>query len=1187
MKDESGVWMTSEVAIPQPVLDALTEGRLVFFVGAGASVGEPSNLPLFDGLARQLARLARVEYQPDQPIDSFLGSLPTDFDTHLHTKNLISNGKSSANATHAAITRLSYATGSLRIVTTNFDDHLAASAADQGISLPERWDGPALPIGDDFEGLVHLHGSVLDQPRRLVLTDRDFGRAYLTQAWATRFLIPMFQHFTVLFVGYSHDDPIMRYLGLGLPSGTTRYALVPTQNAQSSWWTRLGVTPIGYPVRDGDHSALVDCLDAWSARARMGQLDHRARMQELVAANTSLTPVDRDYLTERLRFTDGAKDFAHAVRSASYSDRVSWLRWVEDQETFQGLFQNAPTSGATSVLAQWFGDCFIAEPKLHVEALNTVQRLGQNFSEELFKSACWAAEALDSQDATAGLRWKTLLSTSVQHVPDLASLVPYAPGATTEGAPVLRTILRPRIHLRAHWFSDTENSSEPTTSLPRVELLWPTNSESVAAHLQRALEERVPGDRKLGVLLEDSLSSIYDLLEAFHGKPETGGLSFLRSAIEPHDQDQFPEPTDAIIDALRDYGERAIHTDPGLPATWWSLGHSLFKRLALHLLAEDPRTTPDDKMRWILQRSALYAPHLKHEVYRVLSVATAQASHLARAELLEAAGSGPDYPEEISDRERHVAYEKYNLFVWLAQVAPGWNEASTKLGELQEQNPNFAPREHPDFDHWMESGVWGSRLPMEVDEFVELFEQSPQATLDDLLSRDYSSIDFDRLEWSDCLDLFRRAAEMRPSLGLQLWEEVSLRVDLDTKKAEIQRAVVNGWAEADLGEAAAGMVSLVGTLLHDPGATATICSFLYRQIKLLVDSDESETTARMRQMARDVWAEHEASFNQVEAEDALSFAPLHLNSWPGHLAHFWIMEIDRRWRHQREEWAGFSDEESFALSELLSGPPATRDAVHPAFAGVLYFLFVADSSFAKEHFFPLFRGATALKCWFAYLHRPRVDDRLLSAGFLELLSDHWKDLDHLDRHAPIQANFLRLIATIVCFAGVPTAEKESLLAKSVLTKEGEFAPNFASATVDVLRADEIRGGEVWSSWLRNHVQNRLAGIPRKARYAELQRWADVVPYLGPSIPEGIAMFAGHELGLGEDFREPKIPDEALTQHAYALVSHYIERLDNSGPLWGLGAYRVKKLISSLRDYVDDDSIVRLRHAANRAGANDI
>lgn len=52
----------------------------------------------------------------------------------------------------------------------------------------------------------------------------------------------MFQNFTVLFIGYSHDDLIRRYLSLGLPAGAPRYALTDTEGSQDPKWAAFMVS---------------------------------------------------------------------------------------------------------------------------------------------------------------------------------------------------------------------------------------------------------------------------------------------------------------------------------------------------------------------------------------------------------------------------------------------------------------------------------------------------------------------------------------------------------------------------------------------------------------------------------------------------------------------------------------------------------------------------------------------------------------------------------------------------------------------------------------------------------------------------------------------------------------------------------------------------------------------------------
>ena len=92
------------------------------------------------------------------------------------------------NDEHAAIMSLSGSRPPARIVTTNYDDFLARTAKLEEIKIGRPYHASAFPPGHDFQGLLHLHGSVKGDAKYLVLDDRDFDRAYLTEGWAARFL---------------------------------------------------------------------------------------------------------------------------------------------------------------------------------------------------------------------------------------------------------------------------------------------------------------------------------------------------------------------------------------------------------------------------------------------------------------------------------------------------------------------------------------------------------------------------------------------------------------------------------------------------------------------------------------------------------------------------------------------------------------------------------------------------------------------------------------------------------------------------------------------------------------------------------------------------------------------------------------------------------------------------------------
>ncbi|MHA7304293.1 SIR2 family protein [Arthrobacter sp. TMN-49] len=1177
------MWITGGVNLPQAVLDEQAAGRLVLFVGAGASVDRPSGLPLFDKLASQLAEMARVPFDKDAAIDFFLGSMPEGFDTHRHARDIVTRADSAPNATHAALVRVASSHGQLRIVTTNFDDHLSTAATADGITVSDTWVGPALPLGGDFTGIVHLHGSVLREPQELVLDDRDFGRAYLTNAWATRFLLPMFQGFTVLFVGYSHDDPIMRYLALGLPSGTPRYAFTTVDEAKISKWVRLGIQTIGYPVKGHDHSALVAALEAWNLRARMGQTDHHARIVEVVKGGPSLTPVDHDYLVSQLNTASGAREFVRAVNAAESAQQVEWLLWIEDLPEFKVIFNGQNGNATANVLGSWFCQSFIAVPELHGAALQTVQRLGQSLGKELFRDACWAAGELFKADGDAGRRWKVLLATSVYgHSAPVASesLLPYEPAERPEDTTVLRAVLRPYLVLQRRW---NFGGAEELTPIPEAEVHWTTGEGSLTGHVLKAVEFSAPGDSMLGTLLEGSLNEAYELLEAYHGQRTWDPLSSRRSAIEPHEQDEFRDPVDAVIDGLREYGAKNRLARPDLPERWWSLDRVLFKRLALHLVALDTSRSPDEKISWLLERAALYEYDLKHEVYGVLKVAAETATSDARDSLLKAAQAGPALSEALPDFDRHFDYSTYNLLVWLTQVAPEWAEAVAAKEEVQSANTDFAPRDNPDFDMWSSSGTWGGKLPMEPEAFIASIEDDVSAAMDDLLSKDYSERKFGEPEWRDALSLVNQVVESRPEIGESIWSFIDGRVELGAQTKDLRGAVIEGWAKAPADGIGDSIVARVATQIPSIESARSISRFLLEQARKRIESVEVPANVAMRRMALDLWTAHGQSFTHYAEFDPNSSAALYLNCWPGDLAQYWLVEVDRRWRKDRDNWSGLSLEEHEALNQLLDGPPHALHATQPALASQLFFLFGADPVFATERVIPLFgEEETAALVWNSYLYGPRYNDKMLEAGMLDATIEEWKRLSELSGGTH-QNQFFSLVTSIISFAGITPESRQKMLDESVLAAGGEFEAEFAQAVVRFIRADAKVGSKLWNTWLRDHLSARMNGVPRTLANEVFICWVEIVPYLGDEIPEATKLLANRGIGLGLRPVQRDIPESALSAHAEILALHYAERIRNSAPSHYVVTHQVKKLIGILRSKLGDDGVEVLIQAATERG----
>lgn len=285
--------------IPEHLLQAHEDGKVVFFCGAGISY--PAQLPGFDGLVDKLyaallggspnvvqqAAIKTCQY------DTAVGLLEADIVGGRETVRRELAGiltpdltARNATATHEALLSLGRNRDSrTRLVTTNFDRLFEEVIATQAMSV-ERFQAPLLPVPKNrWDGLVYLHGLLSAAPTaseldRLVVSSGDFGLAYLTERWAARFVSELFRNYTVCFVGYSINDPVLRYmmdalaadrlLGESFPEAFAFGNYSKGQEAkQAAEWAAKGVTPILYR-NHSRHAYLHRTLWEWAKTYRDG-----------------------------------------------------------------------------------------------------------------------------------------------------------------------------------------------------------------------------------------------------------------------------------------------------------------------------------------------------------------------------------------------------------------------------------------------------------------------------------------------------------------------------------------------------------------------------------------------------------------------------------------------------------------------------------------------------------------------------------------------------------------------------------------------------------------------------------------------------------------------------------------------------------------------------------------------------
>jgi hypothetical protein len=443
-----------DVDLPRAVIDAQGRGELVVFAGAGVSMDAPSSYPNFRELAIELGGMA-YPIGEHEPIDRYLGRLAEhNIAVHDRVKERLSDPNSHPNHLHQAIVRLFGSTSAIRIVTTNFDDHFRGAAQMVYGEIPEVYRAPALPLGDDFKGIVHVHASVLDKAKKLVLTDADFGRAYLTQGWARRFVQQLFSKFVVLFVGYSHQDLPLLYLARGISAaedGPGRYAL--TSPTAYTDWLNLGIKPVHYPMRVApiaQHGALGDCLAEWAEIANLGSLGTEARIKGIVTSDRPLSIEDEDFLKQSLLDASTLRYFTRHAKDPR------WLEWVSEMDVFSAIFvPGATLSEASGEMALWFAEHF-AIPHYAV-AIELVRRKNQTLSPYLWSLVAQAFH----RHAAAGdpLRfWVPILLTTMPanaHSDFLAYMIGHStvPDDLQSSVQLFRKLVAPTLQLNRRFFA--------------------------------------------------------------------------------------------------------------------------------------------------------------------------------------------------------------------------------------------------------------------------------------------------------------------------------------------------------------------------------------------------------------------------------------------------------------------------------------------------------------------------------------------------------------------------------------------------------------------------------------------------------------------------------------------------------------------------------------------------------------
>ena len=349
-------FVTGGLDIPERLLQAHEDGRVVFFCGAGISY--PARLPGFQRLVERL--YADLSVTPDavqrtairkKHFDTAVGLLE---ERHVGGRKRVREALAdillkpdlvapNATATHDALLTLSRdRRGQTRLITTNFDRLFEEVIETIGRGV-ERFRAPLLPVPKSrWDGLVYLHGLLDDTPdednlNSLVVSSGDFRRAYLTERWAARFVGELFRNFTVCFVGYSIDDPVLRYMMDALAADRLLGESTPEMFAFGSYsrgkesdcadeWAAKNVSPVLYR-QHWRHAYLHRTLRAWADTYRDGLRGKERIVTEGATVGPQASTTEDDFVGRVIWALSDPSGVP--ARRFTEQDPVPTLEWLE------------------------------------------------------------------------------------------------------------------------------------------------------------------------------------------------------------------------------------------------------------------------------------------------------------------------------------------------------------------------------------------------------------------------------------------------------------------------------------------------------------------------------------------------------------------------------------------------------------------------------------------------------------------------------------------------------------------------------------------------------------------------------------------------------------------------------------------------------------------------------------------
>lgn len=682
----------SKADIPNQLIKATYSGSLVVFAGAGVSMQDPVCLPSFNNLVlrikeqvdpsgrqrqRHQKELSASEVVYTETPEQYLSFLESTAGNVRQACCSVISQDGKTSDLHKNLLRLFAKHGSVKIVTTNFDDCFEVALRETKLDF-DLYSAPALPYGDTFCGLAHLHG-LAKRPESMVLLAEDYGKAYVTSGWATRFLVELFEKHTVLFIGYSCSDSLVDYLTRSISSQINgkAYALCRKNEDVSNWCIR-GVTPILFDEYDDLPAVIGD----WATYLEQSVTD-RVNELEIIASRTELGESEKEYVLDSLRWHDDDDRALFTRVFCSASSSFGHLEFLKENG-HTAFLTNEVTSNADWELLQWTVSSFSINNCAELQQLCASIRdeLSFNFFDCLIRFFL----ASDVPDKAVGpwIAWLECmpLRYSSRCAYGLSELA-----AKCLEPEVCFSIIR--ILLRVD-FSVANDAFLGIRQEPVVAISDKYYEDDILKGLKK--HRAVIGKRVFEYCFQQIELAYSIQTSCWTNLNVFDCISFSRSSVEPHPQDRYSDGAGSILlDVIRESVDPAF-VECAIERCLDSKC-AILVRLGLWLKSE--YRCSGEALALVQEKNYLANIQLHHEVFQLIRKSFVLASDEQKRDFA-------NYLRHHFKMEEGSDYECFNICGWILERTP-CNEVVELKNEILARNPNFRPREHPDFTHYVTS----------------------------------------------------------------------------------------------------------------------------------------------------------------------------------------------------------------------------------------------------------------------------------------------------------------------------------------------------------------------------------------------------------------------------------------------------------------------------------------------------